>query len=103
MIDVLEDNIGLLRRLCRKYRVKRLGVFGSAVTASEFDNQSSDVDFVVEFEGLKPTEHADCYFGLLEELQDAFGREVDLVEIKAVRNPYLLESIEQSRREIYAA
>jgi len=34
--------------LCQKYRVRRLDVFGSA-TRDDFDEQSSDIDLLVEF------------------------------------------------------
>ena len=103
MVKLIEDNYEMLKGLCKQYRVKRFEVFGSALTGEGFDSEKSDVDFLVEFLALGPGEHAKCYFGLLEVLQDLFKRDVDLVEIKAVRNPYLLESINENRRQIYAA
>ena len=103
MVKLIEDNYETLKELCKQYRVKRFEVFGSASTGEGFDSEKSDVDFLVEFLALGPGEHAKCYFGLLEVLQDLFKRDVDLVEIKAVRNPYLLESINENRRQIYAA
>ena len=103
MVKLIEDNYETLKELCKQYRVKRFEVFGSALTGDGFDPKKSDLDFLVEFLALGPGEHAECYFGLLEALQDLFQRDVDLVEIKAVRNPYLLESINENRRQIYAA
>jgi len=102
MIGLIKDNYESLNNLCKQYRVQRLEVFGSALTGEGFDSESSDLDFLVEFLPLQPGEHADCYFGLLEALQDMFQRHVDLVETKAIRNPYFLESINRNRREIYA-
>ena len=40
------------------------------------------------------------YFGLLEELEDLFGRRVDLVEIGAVRNPYLRREIDEQKQTL---
>jgi predicted nucleotidyltransferase len=91
-----------LAELCRKYRVKTLEVFGSAAT-EQFDPAQSDVDFLVEFEGLAPGEYADTYFGLLETLQELFGRPVDLIMPSAIRNKYFLMSINRNRTVVYAA
>ena len=88
--------------LCRKYHVRRLDVFGSAAGDS-FNEQSSDVDLLVEFEELSFADRADAYLGLLTESQTVLGRRVDLVEIGAVRNPYLRQGIEASRQLLYAA
>jgi predicted nucleotidyltransferase len=103
MISFIEENYESLKSLCKQYRVKRFEVFGSALTGEGFDAGKSDLDFLVEFLPLQPGEHADAYFGLLEALQDLFSRSIDLVETKAIRNPYFLESINQNRKEIYAA
>jgi len=91
-----------VRQLCRRYRVRRLELFGSA-TGDKFDEKSSDLDFVVEFEEFGPSEYAEAYFGLLEGLQSLFDREIDLVVLSAVKNPYFRESIERSRTALYAA
>jgi predicted nucleotidyltransferase len=103
MIRLIEDNYISLEKLCKKHRVKRFEIFGSALTGQGFDAEHSDLDFLVEFLPLPPGEHAHAYFGLLEALQDLFCRSIDLVETKAIRNPYFLESINQNRKEIYAA
>jgi uncharacterized protein len=88
--------------LCRKYHVRRLDVFGSAA-GDDFDEQSSDVDLLVDFEEMPYAERADAYLGLLTDAEALFGRRVDLVEVGAVRNPYLRRGIEASRQLLYAA
>ena len=103
MIDLVMRHGEDITRLCKQYSVKQLELFGSALNEGDFDPQNSDIDFLVEFLPLEPGQHAKAYFGLLEELQDMFGRNIDLVEVKAIMNPYLLESINQNRTEIYAA
>ena len=102
MVDLLEEKSGEIARLCERYSVKRLELFGSAA-GDDFDPQESDIDFLVEFVSLHAGEHADAYFGLLEALQELLGRSVDLVMLAAVRNPYFLEAIAKSRTVLYAA
>ena len=78
-------------------------MFGSAATGS-YRPEDSDLDFVVEFQPTEtPGARADAYFGLLEGLEELFGRRVDLVIGSAIKNPYFLESVEESRQSIYAA
>jgi predicted nucleotidyltransferase len=91
-----------LIRLCAQYHVRRLELFGSA-TGAHFDPDTSDLDFLVEFQDLSPRDHADAFFGLMEELQQIFGRPVELVEWRAIRNPYFLQAVEQTRMLLYAA
>lgn len=88
--------------VCRRFRVRRLELFGSA-TDGGFRPQDSDLDFLVEFEPLGTGEHADAYFGLLEALEGLFGRPVDLVMADAIRNPYFRQSVDRTRRLVYAA
>ena len=102
MTSIIQDNREAVEQLCRRFRVRRLELFGSAV-GKKFDPKSSDIDFLVEFEALEPDEYADTYFGLLEGLRELFKRNVDLVMVSAVKNPYFLESIERSRTLLYAA
>ena len=102
MVKLIDDKQDELKALCGRFGVKVFSVFGSAVTGSGFD-RTSDLDFLVEFLPMIPTEHADAYFGLLNALKELFARPVDLLEVKAIDNPYLLESINQNRVELYAA
>jgi len=102
MVSVLNDNLGELTRLCRQHRVKHLAVFGSAVR-DDFDAESSDLDFVVEFTSLEPNEHKDAYFGLVAALGQLFSRDVDLVELSAVRNPFVKKRILEQQETLYDA
>ena len=103
MIVIVQRQKERLCELCRTYHVRRLELFGSALNPNRFRQSSSDLDFIVEFQPVTPGNHAKAYFALLEKLQDLFGRQIDLLEIKAVNNPYLLESINETRSLIYAA
>ncbi|OHB79322.1 MAG: hypothetical protein A2Z25_23090 [Planctomycetes bacterium RBG_16_55_9] len=103
MIRLIEDSREAIKDLCTQYRVLRLEVFGSALTGEYFHSERSDLDFLVEFLPLKQGEYADAYFGLLESLDELFGRHVDLVMPGAIKNPYFLESVNRNRTVLYAA
>jgi predicted nucleotidyltransferase len=100
--ELIESKRSELRALCERYHVRRLALFGSALR-EDFDPNHSDLDFCVEFQAMTRHEHAESYFGLLEDLEDLFARRVDLVEIGAVRNPYLRREIEAGQETLYAA
>jgi len=103
MIDLIETTLKELKQLCVKYHVRRIELIGSAVREEKFDSEKSDIDFLVEFQPLKQGEYADTYFGLLEALESLFNRHVDLVMVRAIKNPYFLEAINKSRKVLYAA
>jgi predicted nucleotidyltransferase len=88
--------------ICQRYRIQRLDVFGSAARAADFDAGSSDADFLVEFDADIPV-GLDAFFGAKAELEKLLGRGVDLVEPGAIRNPFVLASINRSRESVYAA
>jgi predicted nucleotidyltransferase len=75
-----------IARACERYGVERLRLFGSAVT-DRFDPNTSDLDVLVDFRDDAPT-GVGPFMGLKDELEQLTGREVDLVEARAVRNPY---------------
>ena len=84
----------------KHFGIKQLGIFGSAARQHDF-GQDSDVDLLVEF---KPSANkAQQYFGFLEALEALLARKVDLIEPSALRNPYVLASIEQDKQTLYAA
>ena len=102
MHSIVQDNIEALRELAVKHRVERLDLFGSAAR-EDFDPETSDLDFLVTFEPMPPVEHADSFFGLLEDLERLFGRRIDLLESEPIENPYIRESIALSREVLYEA
>lgn len=102
MIPLLEQNQEALRGLCRRFGVERFEVFGSGADGN-FDPARSDLDFLVEFTAMEPGPLADAYFGLLRELELLFNRKIDLVTPRAIRNPFFLESVNRTRRMLYAA
>lgn len=90
-----------LAAICRRFRVRRLELFGSAATGVGFEPARSDLDFLVGFEPMPPGAYADAYFGLLAALEDLSGRSVDLVTEAALENPYLRRRVEAERRPLF--
>ena len=99
--EEVTQHLDEVRALCGKYSVKRLTLFGSAVKGT-FDSERSDLDFVVDFrEGTKRSGFDDPYFQLLTALNHLFGREVDLVERRAIKNPYFIQVLALTERPVY--
>lgn len=88
-----------IRALCYKHRVAKLFVFGSVLTDSF--NKSSDIDLIVDFSEIDLYDYADNYFDLKLSLEKLLKRQVDLLEDKAIKNPYLRQSIDSSKQMIY--
>ncbi len=84
IFKILQSNHNVLT----KYRVRKIGLFGSSVR-NEASNKS-DVDLLVEFE--KKT--FDNYIELAFELEKIFNRKVDLLTEEGI-SPYMLPYIKK--------
>lgn len=102
IMGIVDDHTADLGVLARRHGVARLELFGSAATGN-FDPATSDLDFLVEFQTTGPEGRFNAYFGLLDDLTELFGRPVDLVSTRAIKNPYFLQSVNKTRRPIYVA
>ena len=91
---------GRLAGFCRKWRITELALFGS-VLREDF-RPDSDVDVLVSFEPGAPWTLWDL-LAIRDELGAMFGRDVDLVEEKALRNPFRRHAILSTKQVIYAA
>jgi hypothetical protein len=104
MIDEFALHREALARLCRRFHVRRLDLFGSAARG-DFDATRSDVDLLVEFDRSHPDALSlKTYLDLKEELEALLGRPVDLVEREAVeasRNYIRRRAILREARTIY--
>jgi len=96
-IDIPKEKIV---EFCRRWRVKELGIFGSAL--GDGFRSDSDVDVLVVFRDDAKWNLFD-HMKAEEELKQVFGREVDLVEKKAIRNPFRRHHILSNCEVIYAA
>ncbi len=99
MLPVIEERLEAIKALCRAYGVARLEVFGSAAR-SDFRDGVSDLDFVVAFAD-RSAGYADRYLGLAEGLERLFGRPVDLVTERAIRDPDFRRAVDAVRQVVY--
>ncbi|MBM3745121.1 MAG: nucleotidyltransferase family protein [Acidobacteria bacterium] len=95
----LELPLPEISELCRRYHVRELAVFGSA-TRGEM-RPESDIDLLVEFQPDAPGGLLG-YAGLMLDLSDLLGRQVDLVEREGLK-PLIREAVLSEARTIYAA
>ena len=97
----LDIDLDELASVCRRYGIRELFVFGSALRA-DF-SQASDIDLLVEYEPGVRLGFLQ-YFALKEEFEQLFGRPVDLVEGRSrLTNPFRRKSILESMERVYAA
>lgn len=102
MYAAIELNRPDIERLCRELGVRRLDLFGSA-TGDSFDEASSDIDVLVEFDAGRASDLFGAYFDLKEGLEAILGRPVDVVTSSSLENPYFRAQVMQSREVLYAA
>ena len=100
MIPLISQHADELAELSRRHHVKRLDVFGSAASGN-FNPDSSDIDFLVDYQPFPAGGKTDAYFGLLEDLQRLFDLRVDLVVDRAIENPYFRQNVAKSKVPVY--
>ena len=98
-MNIIDQNIEIIHDLCTRHKVARLFVFGSVLTNRLKIN--SDIDLIVDFRDIDVYDYADNYFDLKFSLENLFNRSVDLLEDKAINNPYLRQSIDSTKQLIY--
>lgn len=98
-IDLVIKNKKQILELCTKFRVQRLDLFGSAVNSSF--NKHSDYDFLVQFRKIPLEEYFENYIGFQLALEELLGRNIDLLEAQTLKNPFLIQSIEKDKVNIY--
>jgi len=90
---------GVIAGICRRYHIRRLGLFGSA--ARRELTPESDIDLLVEFEqGRAPA--LSGLMALQQELTRLFGRKADVATSSILRNPFRRRAIMRELEEIYA-
>ncbi|MCF8461171.1 MAG: nucleotidyltransferase domain-containing protein [Flavobacteriales bacterium] len=99
MEATIENKLSDIRQLFRKYGAERAYIFGSAT--KDRLTAESDVDFLFSFpKDMDFVKYSDNYFALAEALEKLLGRKVDLVAEKTLHNPYLIESINESKVQL---
>lgn len=103
MVSIVEEQLPAIVELCRRYRVAKLEVFGSAAEDAAF-SERSDIDFLVEFQrGQDMGPWLAHYFDLKREIEKLLKRNVDLVMEGALKNPWFIREVNRTRRVLYAA
>jgi len=97
--SIVLSKLADLALLCHTYNVDTLYVFGSA-TSQKF-SEKSDIDFLVTFGDIPLLDYADYFFDFMHALENLYNRKIDLITEKSLSNPYLIKSINQSKRLLY--
>jgi predicted nucleotidyltransferase len=81
--------------------VKSLYVFGSILTDRFNDN--SDVDLLVNFDtsNHEDWDYVSNFFHFQDSLELLFGRKVDLIEEKALKNKFFIRNLNRTKKQIY--
>ena len=98
-MNILENNNTNISKICEIHKVKTLYAFGSVLT-TKF-NIKSDIDLIVDFQPLDILDYADNYFNLKFSLEEILKRSIDLLEDKAIKNPYFRQTVNQQKQLIY--
>ena len=100
-MKLIELNMQRIIDLCLKHKVKTLAVFGSILT-DRFNDQS-DVDLLVNFDTTdhEKWDYVTNYFDFQEALEKVFGRKVDLVVEKELKNKYFIANVNRTKQMIY--
>lgn len=100
-MKLIEMNLQRIFDLCRMHRVKSLFVFGSILTDRFSD--TSDVDLLVDFDTTdhEKWDYVANYFDFQTALEKLFGRKVDLVVAKGLKNKYFIRNLNRTKQLIY--
>ena len=102
MNAIIEQHQAEIADLCRRYRVRRLELFGSAAT-ERFDPETSDFDFIVEFMDADDDPRIHIRFiEFADALERLLGRKADLLFDRALK-PRFREYIRDQRQVVYEA
>lgn len=102
MEKILENQLQELKKYCESLKVKRLYAIGSAVKDNFTDD--SDLDFLLTFDdSISIEEYTRNYFTLHYKLREIFKREIDINTERTLSNPYLIDSINETKQLIYEA
>ena len=98
-MELIQQHIKELKILCKQFFVSELYLFGSFAVGNP--SEDSDIDFVVLFESFNPLDYFDNYMDFKEALELLFNRDVDLLEMQAIKNPILKKSVERDKIALY--
>lgn len=95
---IAKDRTGF-QQLCDAHEVAQLHAFGSSVQGGF--NSTSDIDMIVDLKTKDPLRFGELMLDLWDKLEAFFGRKVDLLTMRSVKNPVMREEIERTKVLIY--
>ena len=98
--ELIQKNQTEFANLCREHNVKTMFAFGSSVS-DNFDFNKSDIDLLVEIDIPDPVENGEKILSLWDKLELFFKSKVDLLTNPNIMNPYLRQSVDESKVLIY--
>ncbi len=97
---LIETKLSEVRGLMKKHRMVKGYLFGSSVNG-DF-NSESDIDVLVEVDDtIEPVELGEHLWDLQFALENLFGRKVDLLTTRSLRNPIFIQELNETRQLIY--
>lgn len=100
-MNIIEKDIKYIKTICKLHHVDKLFTFGS-INTDNF-NARSDIDLLIKFASINLYDYFDNYIGLKNKLENKFNRKIDLLEEQTLKNPYLIESINENKKLIWTA
>lgn len=96
----LQDRLPEIQTILQRHHINSAYAFGSVCT-NNF-NEKSDIDLLVNFdENLEPLERGELFWTVLEALEKALNRKVDLLTMKSLSNPYFIEELNETKVHLY--
>lgn len=104
VIDIIKKNISTIQELCKKHRIAKLWLFGSAVSGSDF-RADSDIDFLFLYDDggkfQKDFPYVDALLGMKKALNQLLKTKIDLIEYGDFSNPYFKEAVKTQKLLLY--
>ena len=88
-----------LSNFCQRWGISEFAFFGS-VLREDF-NADSDVDVLIRLDHSKPHKPWD-WIDIIDQLEQMFGRKVDLVSADRLDNPFFRRVVLAEREVVYA-
>ena len=102
MLSEIKNKLNEINSLCKQHKVISFSLFGSATKKSI--SQINDIDFLVQFsDKMSVLEYSENYFLLLHKLEKLMNKKIDLVSKKSLKNPVLIDEINRTKIDLYAA
>ena len=98
-MELIKEHLAEIKRLCKKFNVVEMYLFGSALT--DHFSSESDIDLLVQFSDVNPFEYYDNFMDFKEEMEQLLSRNVDLIEAQTLKNPILIRSINRNKKVLY--